>query len=343
MADVNYSTFGDVSMLKGDVLARAEALASASLPNDPVTGPKVTEPPPQDESVEVSEPEGSTLGESLDATEQPSEGSVLEVPENALVRVKIDGEVKEVPYKEFKDTLQREAAWHKRQQSFAEGKKQLEQYYAQQFAELESAARAVKLYEQQLGQRFQQPQQQPAQTVPQQSNPDEIATLSEVRQETAKLGQTLAEQIAARDQAHAEQLQRVAQQLKNEMVVKENAKRFDQGLQSVLGNKDFKALEVIPNLEQNLRYQVWQLGPQSIDEAVEFAEQVAKDWAGKLKTIHIAEQQKVSAQKAKAKLEPSDGSPPQPKNAAKPKSFIDPKTGKLNHTALREAAMALLD
>lgn len=338
--EVTYATFGDTSILKGDSLARAEAIAEAQLPPD-AGATEVTEPQqvaePETQETNVEQPQADSTVDPVN----PSEGSVLEVPENALVRVKIDGEVKEVPYKEFKDSLQREAAWHKRQQTFAEGKKQLEQYYAQQFAELEAAARAIQIYEQQL-------RAQGTQKVPQQAqqtqtpNPDEIATIKEVQQETARVSQTLAEQIAAQNQAQAEQLQRVAQQLKKEMIVKENAKKFDQGLNGILNGKDYESLKVIPNLEQNLRYQVWQLQPQTIDEAVEFAERIAKDWNAKLKTVHIAEQQKVSAQKAKAKLEPSDGSPPKP-GVTKPKSYINPKTGKLDHAALRQAAMALLD
>lgn len=187
-----------------------------------------------------------------------------------------------------------------------------------------------------------QGQQPPAESQQQNSNRDEIATLSEVRQEAEKVGQTIEQKLAARDQQYNQQLLQVAQKLKQEIATEQDGLRFSKGLNKVLSNAEFKALEVIPNLEQNLRYQVWNLQPQSIDEAVEFAEKIAKDWNSKLRTVHVAEQQKADAQKAKAKLEPSDGSAPPPKNVTKVKSYLG-KDGKLNHAALRDAAMALLD
>lgn len=336
MSEVNYQSFGDTSMLKGDTLAKAEALAESALPAD--GGTKDVEVK-QDLTIEpVVEDQGQKV-----QSQEASQGSVLEVPEDALVRVKIDGQIQEVPYKEFKDSLQREAAWHQRQQKLAQGKKQLEDYYAQQFAELEKNARMVAAYEQELksklfGQTVQSPQTQNSNA----QKADEIATLSEVRQEAERVGQTIEEKIAARDQALERKLLTVAQQLRQEQITKQNALKFEQGLGKILTSKDYKALEVIPNLEQNLRYEVAQLQPESIEEAIEFADKIAKDWATRLKGIHITEQQKADAQKAKAKLEPSDGSPPQMKNSAKPKSFIG-KDGKLNHAALREAAMSLLD
>lgn len=334
MSEVNYQSFGDTSMLKGDTLAKAEALAESALPADggtrdvEVKQDLTTEPVVEDQGQKVQ-------------SQEASQGSVLEVPEDTLVRVKIDGQIQEVPYKEFRDSLQREAAWHQRQQKLAQGKKQLEEYYAQQFAELEKNARVVAAYEQELKSRLFGQQAQPQQPNVQ-ANKDEIATLSEVRQEAERVGQTIEEKIAARDRQLESKLLTVAQQLRQEQITKQNALKFEQGLGKILTSKDYKALEVIPNLEQNLRYEVAQLQPESIEEAIEFADKIAKDWATRLKGIHITEQQKADAQKAKAKLEPSDGSPIQMKNSSKPKSFLG-KDGKLNHAALREAAMSLLD
>jgi signal transduction histidine kinase len=335
--ELDYAGGMDFKGLAAAAQAHVDAVdtgAPAQVAPDPVPVSVDTQ---QLESKDVDLPEAQVQDEQ--ALQDLSTGKVLDVPEDTLVRVKIDGEVKEVPYKEFKDSLQREAAWHKRQQAFADGKRQLEQYYAQQFAELERGAQALKVYEQQLAAQVQQPQ---APVQGRQQTPDEIATLSEVRQEAERVGQTIEQKLAARDQLLNQQLANVAQQLKNEMVVKQNALKFEQGLTGILGNKQFKALEAIPNLEQNLRYQVWQLQPETIEEAVQFAERIAKDWNTKLRSIHVAEQQQADAKKAKAKLEPSDGSPVSPQKTAVQKSYLT-KDGKLDHTALRAAALALLD
>lgn len=334
-AEMNYAGFGDSSMLQGDLVGQAEQIAEKYLPADQGTAEGTTQEAPPVESAPAQEP----------AVQPPSQGQVLEVPEDTLVRVKIDGEVKEVPYKEFKDSLQREAAWHQRQQQFATTRKQLEEYYAQQFAALEQQAQQVAMYEQWLraqGLQQAQPQQQTQQS-PAQGTPDEIATLGEVQREVEKVNQQIAQALAAREHQLAEQLQRVAVQLKSEMQTKQEAARFDAGLKGVLQDPTRKFLEtVIPKYEQNLRYAVWELGPQSVDEAVEFADKISAEWAKNLRSIQIAEQQKEQAQKARAKLEPSDGSPPAPQKVGQKRSFIG-KDGKLDHAALREAAMSLLD
>ncbi len=301
------------------------------------------QPPPATTTTDVTSQDPAQTAQS---TQEPSQGQVLELTDDALVRVKIDGQIEEVPYKEFKDSLQREAAWHKRQQAFAQGKKEFEQFYVQRYAELEQAARALQTYEQQLQGQLQHlgTQPQTAQTqAAQQKVVDEIATLNEVRQEAERVGQSIEQKLAARDQLINQQIQNAVQQLKQETAAQREASKFTSMLrENVLDHPEFKQLnEVIPNFEQNLRYQVWQLGPQNLDEAADFAAKIAKDWASKLKTISVTEQQRADAQRARAKLESSEGSAPPPKNATKPRSFIG-KDGKLNHTALREAAMQLL-
>jgi hypothetical protein len=306
------------------------------------------------DKVDLEKSEETTLTQEqsdLSSNEQQveSQGKVLELTDDALVRVKIDGEIQEVPYKEFKDSLQREAAWHKKNQEFAKGRKETEELFIRQYAELESAARQLKAYEQGLAQKYGQlqTQHQQATTVQQKEQiRDEIATLSEVRQEAERLGQTIEQKIAARDQQINRQIVEAAKQVKQEFEQQKEMNRFTQMLnKNVLENDQYQVLkEVIPNFEQNLRWAVVQLGPQSLEEGAEYAVTIANDWASKFKSKIAATQQRADDKKAKALLEPSDGSPIPPKNAQKQQkqSFIG-KDGKWDHKALREAASRLLD
>jgi hypothetical protein len=340
--ELDYAGGMDFSALAAAAQAKMDAV---DIPDAPAAKPAETVTDINSLGLDAAKDDSIDTGDASASTSSQvaEQGNVLDIAEDALVKVKIDGEIVQVPYKEFKDSLQREAAWHKRQQAFAEGKRQVEQTYAQRFAELERGAQALQMYEQKLMQ-MGMPQAQVQQQVQQKA--DEIATLGEVRQEAERVGKTVEQLIAARDQQLGQQFNKqlvdTVQRLKAEQAQEREANRFTKGLNEVLSAKEFKALEAIPNLEQNLRYAVFQNGPESIEDAIDQAKTIAKMWNEKLRTIHVAEQQKADAQKAKAKLEPSDGSPVAPKNTSKPKSYIG-KDGKLNHTALREAALALLD
>jgi hypothetical protein len=77
---------------------------------------------------------------------------VLDLPDNAKVRVKLDGKEEVVTYKDYKDTLSREAVWTKRMQTLAEQRKQAEQEFVQKYAWLQQQALAVEAAKAALGQ-----------------------------------------------------------------------------------------------------------------------------------------------------------------------------------------------
>lgn len=292
-------------------------------------------------------PAGPTEGPPVAATpldrpayEASPDSRVVSLPDDALVRVKIDGVEQTVPYSEYKDGIQREAAFTKRMQTLAYQRQEAEQVFTQRAADLQRQAELVAYAQQQLNQRVAPPQ--PASEAPVGPDPNEIATLGEVQQSLATFQQQLAAQQSYQQQQFMAQLQQAGQQLRDEQVQQADAARFTAGLNATMERDDFKVLrDVIPYADESIRFQVAQLDPQSIDEAITFAEQIAKEWAGKFRasgTDYLARQE---VAKARAKMGPPSGSPPPPTAQVKPGSFFK-KDGKLDWSSLEQRASAYL-
>jgi hypothetical protein len=280
----------------------------------------------------------------------PAGGQVVDLPDDALVRVKIDGVEQTVPYREYKDGIQREAAFTKRMQQLADQRREAEQVFTQRAAELQRQAEMLQYAQQQLQQQanpvaqLQQllQQQQGGQTAPPSADPNEIATLGEVQQALKAFEQTFAQQQAAQQQAFLQQLQETGQQLKYEQALEADATTFTTALARTLDQDDYKVLrETIPFAEESIRFQVAQLNPQTMDEAISFMEQVAKEWSGKVRAASTEQLKRQEVAKARAKMEPPAGSPVPPVQA-RPKAVFK-KNGQTDWDALRDRAAAYLD
>lgn len=343
-----------------DVIAAPDSLQPASVdfnslyekalahPADPTADTPDT--PTASADPEVVPPLPASYDPATAATPQvaQSSGKVVDLPDDALVRVKIDGVEQTVPYREYKDGIQREAAFTKRMQTLAQQRQEAEQVFAQRAADLQRQAEMLAYAQQQLQQQANpvaQLQQllQAQQPQPQAPDPNEIATLGEVQQSLAAFQQQLAAQQAEQQRQFLEQIQLAGQQLKDEQALAADAARFTAGLNATLEKDDFKVLrEVIPYAEESIRYQVAQLGPQSIDEAITFAEQIANEWAGKVRATSTDYLTRQEVAKARAKMGPPSGSPPPPSAQVKPGSFFK-KDGKLDWKSLEQRAAAYLD
>ena len=144
-------------------------------------------------STPVAEPVTPTTTTSSPAVDfrstsvSPADQKVVDLSDDSLVKVKVDGVEQTVPYREFKDGIQREAAFTKRMQQLADQRREAEEVFTQRAAQLQQQAELIAYAQQQLQTRAAQPVPQ---AIPQ-SDPNEIATLGEVQQSLATFQQQL--------------------------------------------------------------------------------------------------------------------------------------------------------
>lgn len=274
-----------------------------------------------------------------DSPASPAETKILDLPEDAQVRIKVDGQEQVVPVREYKDGIQREAAFTKRMQQLADQRREAESVMAQRAAELERQAQMLAYAEQQLRMR-QQPAPAPEPVA--KPDPNEIATLGEVQQSLASFQAQLAQQQALREQQFFAQLQQAGQQLREEQAVQADASRYTAALNATLDQEDFRVLrDAIPYAEESIRFQVAQLNPETIDEAIQFTDQVVKEWADKLRTSSTDYLKRQEVAKARAKMAPPAGSPPPPTRPAPRQAFK--KNGQIDWDVLRERSLSYLE
>jgi len=291
--------------------------------------PNLTTPPPEPVVAKEQAPPLS-----------PAEAKILDLPDDGMVRAKVDGKEELLSIKEFRDSLSREAVFTKRMQSLAELRKQAEAELAAQYAAIQTQAQALEIAKQQIFAR-QTPAQVPAQAVPTQ-DPGELATIGEVQSTLQAYEARLAEQYKAREQQFVAALGQASQQVQEQVALQRDAQAYNAGLNGVLTKPEFAVLkQALPYAEESIRYQVAAMDPQSIDEAIQFTERVATEWSANLRKSLADVQQRQEVAKAQAKLEPPTGSAPPPVAAYKPGSAFG-KDGKFNWDALHERAKGML-
>lgn len=281
----------------------------------------------------------------------PAEVKILDLPDDALVRVKIDGKEEPVSIKEYREGISREAVFTKRMQSLAEQRRQAEAELAGQYAQLQQHAQALEMAKAQFASQLHAPQAAPAPFQPLTQTPasaprawdaGEIATMGDVQSalqaEIAKL--------QAQSQQQQEQFTRAlgeaGQQVQRDAAHQRNAQAFTEGLQSVLSRPEYAVLKkVLPYAEESLRYQVAAMDPQSIPQAIEFTEQTARGWIQTLQAEMVETAKRQEVAKAQAKLEPPTGSAPPPAAQYKPGSSFK-KNGGFDWDALRARAETML-
>lgn len=274
----------------------------------------------------------------------PAEAKILDLPDDALVRVKIDGKEEPISIKEFKDGISREAVFTKRMQSLAEQRKQAEAELATQYATLQQQAQAVEAMKAQFAEQF-KAQTQPLPTTPQATakpwDAGEIATMGDVQATLAAEIAKLQAESKAQQEQFVKALGEAGQQVQKDAALQRDAQLFTEGLTSVMAKPEFAVLKKLPYPEESLRYAVAAMEPKSIQEAVQFAEMTAKGWVDGLRADMVETAKRQEVAKAQAKLEPPTGSAPPPASQFKPGSSFD-KSGKFNWDALRARADAMM-
>ena len=306
--------------------------------NDDVTAAPSSEPAPAPDIVSSA----PAPAEAPAPTLSPAELKVLELPDDAHVRVKVDGQEQVLPVHEFKDGISREAVFTKRMQTLAEQRRSAEAELAAQYAYVQQQAAAL-----QQAQAWMQ-QQAGLQAPATQEAPDavstqlqDLATVGDVQSQIQQAVAQLAQYQQQREQQFVSALGQATQRVQEDVALQRDATAYTKGLQSVLSRPEYAALtKALPYADQTIRYEVANMDPQSIEQAVAFTEQVAKGYMDSLRTVSQDLQVRQSVAQARAKLEPPAGSPPAPSPAYKPGSAFG-KNG-FDWNALRARAEQMM-
>lgn len=289
-------------------------------------------------SYEAPSQEAPAFGDTL----SPAEAKVLELPDDGLVKVKVDGQEQLLPVNEFKQGISREAHYTQRMQQLAEQRRQAEDYLVNQYAQIQQQAQAVQLAQAQLAQYAQQPQQAYAPQAPAQTyDPGELATVGDVQVSLQSALSALMQQQEAREQQLVQAIGHASQQVQEQAALQRDTQTYSQGLKAVLSQPDYEVLtKVLPYAEESIRYQVAAMDPPTIEDAIRYTEQVAKEWSTKLRHEVVEHQKRSQVAQARAKLEPPSGSPPSPSLGTR--SSVFKRDGKVDWNALHQRAAALM-
>ena len=257
-------------------------------------------------------PQESSESETDSSAPQPEPASLND---DQLVEYRVNGEVKQAPWKDVRDGIQRQQDYTQKTQALASRNRELEQSASQLQAReqafvklLDDPAQLIGLAQARMGG---QPQNQ------QPPSPDEVATFGAVEQSVnAKLN---------------ELDHRVNQRIQ-ESTSREEAARQYQKLEDT-SNSTYKAitenhavLTKLPNAEVTIRQMAAEANPQTLDEMVNAMKEAGAKLAGDLES-HYKEQAKVDAVRAtkvtNQSIEPAGGTPvlPQAKSYGKGKKI----------------------
>lgn len=274
----------------------------------------------------------------------PPTPKLLDLTDDTVVKVKVDGVEQLVSVKDYKDGIQREAAFTKRTQALADQRRETEAQIATAAADLARREEALRLAQATLQSSATDPLQrllELAQPKPAAPDPGELATIGDVNALLQTLS-TQQEQLTTKQQeALMGQLQVAAAKMREDMELEADRKRFTDSVTTLLNQPDYALMkEVIPFAEEALRFQVVKLDPQSMDEAIEFAKNIAAEWSTKLSGVQTSALKQQEIARARQTMEPATGSPVAPTPTAKPASFLK-KTGGLDWDALRARSLAI--
>lgn len=300
-------------------------------------------------ATESAVPAPSTTAESETApaaasSSTPADLKILDLPVDGHVRVKVDGQEQVLPIQEFKDGISREAVFTKRMQTLANQRRSAETELAAQYAYLQQQAQMLDQARTYLEQQAQAQSfvpttpESPAAPMPQLQD---LATVGDVQSQIHQAIQHLAQYQQQREQQFVNALGQASERVQEDVALQRDASSYNKGLQNVLNKPEYTAwVKAVPYAEQIIRYEVANMDPQSIEQALEFTEQVAKGHVESLRAASQDLQIRQSVAQARAKLEPPAGSPPAPISMYKPGSAFG-KNG-FDWNALRARALNML-
>jgi len=160
------------------------------------------------------------------ASLSPAEAKVLDLPDEGMVKVKVDGKEQLLPVQDFKAGISREAHYTQRMQQLAEQKRQAEELLASQYAQIQQEAQAVQLAQQQLAAYLQQQAQaQAPQASGQLQSPDlgELATVGDVQASLQRALADMAQQQQSREQQLIAAISHASQQVQEQAALQRDS------------------------------------------------------------------------------------------------------------------------
>ena len=228
-----------------------DALSDVTAPNETASPETVHTVTPPEEVVAAPEPveEIQTSPVQSDTQVEPEP---LELPDNARVKLKIDGVEQVVSYKEYKDILRHNATITQRMQNFAQTREQFNQEAAQIAAQLEAREQAIANA---------QPRSDPAlqalvdalqgKTPAKPRDPNEILTVGEMQAQQAQLREEFQKLTQAQQAKFQEELQSAAQNVQTQAAQTKQRQEFFSKVDALSMKDDYKVLhEVIPHVRR---------------------------------------------------------------------------------------------
>lgn len=314
-----------------------DPVVSAQEPQAPPVAPAAVAPPAVAQAPVVEQP----------VAPSPADLKVLDLADDAQVRVKIDGKDEIISVKDYKDGISREAVFTKRMQTLADQRREAEAQLAAQYAEIQRQAQAVELAKAEMARQFeslktvnQAPGATPVATKP--LDPGELATMGDVQATLeAQLAAIRAEQ-KAQQEGFVKALGEAGQQMQQRAALERDSAAFTAHLTNVLEKPEYQVLKRInPFAEETIRHKVAAMDPKTIHEAMQFTDTYVKGWLQEAQAAWVETVKRQEVAKAQAKIEPPAGSPPAPAQQFKPGSSFR-SDGKFDWNALRARAESML-
>jgi hypothetical protein len=308
----------------------------------PVDAPASPEQVAAPEAVATPEPSATNV-------DNASAAQLAQLSDDQLVEVTVDGEQVQMPWKDAKAGVMRQAHYTRNMQALRQEQATFEQNRAsltqaqQEREALVSLLKSEDLMKQFLQKQYPHLLQQAQAAAAAQTgiDPDDIATVGQLQQQQEAAQAYIAQMQAAMQAQMQEQLAQVTQTIEDRAVVAKLSESINGTIGSIFKEHPYLQ-EVIPNAEQVLRYEVLKLQPSTPEETLAAFKQVAEGW---VETFNRqVEARNKSAVIAKSKLtsnniQPPGGAQVQPT----PTNFkkVNPMTGKteVDWDALRNAAL----
>lgn len=334
----------------------------------PPTNVTVTEQPK--EAVKAPEP-----GQEAPKAPTPAEPQVLDIPDDALVRMTVNGKEQVLPYGEAKKQMMLHRTFTQNQQQLRAQEAQLarERQALQQEAELAGKLRQIvtnpdlfvqyaqanPVLAQRLAQAFgttvaaASAGATPQPVAPSIQNPDELANLGEVhglldartRELESRVSQNFSATLEQRAQQIAEEVEGRVQQAIGRLEDAREVSAFNTEIvKKINANLEANpALKVIPRIDQLLRYEVAQLQPRTPEEMLEAFDIVSRGIVEGLNETYNTSAQIRLIEKEKlvtGGVEPPGGQAPN--TLVRPPISYTGKDGKFDWGKLKDAAKASL-
>jgi hypothetical protein len=254
------------------------------------------------------------------------------------------------PFKDVSSSYLRQSDYTRKTQTLAQEKQQFEQQRQaeqariQEFQALQKWQADVKTM---LADRNQVAQLlqylSPAQQEQPQDDPNQIVTVAQLRQAQVQMQQQYERQMQQIREAQTQAIEESAKKQRFEAEVAQHKNQLDPIFKQAL--LDNPILSKIPNMEDTLRYQVFQLQPKTLQEAKEAVGIIVGGIVEDLRdqfTQSNKQQIVAKAKLSKAQIEPPGGTGPQIQ-PSQPKDLLKGHGRGLDSDKLMKAGLAMLD